>query len=209
MPPANSGTPGSSCAARPTAARTTAWAAGGYYARLYLNVAGREPQGIVPQADYERVRDEIAAKLAALGDEHGNPIGTFSVKPQDLYRTVRNVAPDLIVYFGDLAWRSLGTIGHGVIHKFENDTGPDDCNHAQFGAFILAAPNSPLQGELKNAHLLDIAPTLLELGGYDLPSSMQGKSLVSTADQTLADGGLPPDQEEIVRERLRGLGYIS
>ena len=50
----------------------------------------------------------------------------------------------------------------------ENDTGPDDCNHAQHGAFILASSNNPLRGEVEGAHLLDIAPTLLELGGYDV-----------------------------------------
>ena len=92
----------------------------------------------------------------------------------------------------------------------ENDTGPDGCNHAQFGSFILAAPNNPLQGEIEGAHLLDIAPTLLELGGYDISNSMQGKSLV--ADQTLgamAGSDLSAAEEEILRERLSGLGYIS
>jgi predicted AlkP superfamily phosphohydrolase/phosphomutase len=189
--------------------KTKVWSEGGYYARVFFNVKGREPNGTIDPADYETFRDEMKARLEATTDERGQALGTLVFKPEEVYRTVRNVAPDLIVHFGGLYWRSIGGVGYPTMHLQENDTGPDDCNHAQFGAFILAAPNSPLQGELKNAHLLDIAPTLLELGGYDLPSSMQGKSLISTAVQTLADGGLPPDQEEIVRERLRGLGYIS
>ncbi|MGH9939903.1 MAG: alkaline phosphatase family protein, partial [Blastocatellia bacterium] len=87
-------------------------------------------------------------------------------------------------------------------------TGPDDCNHAQLGSFILAASNSPLQGEVAGAHILDLAPTLLELGGYDIPNSMQGKSLVS--GKTLAAAtGFTGAEEEIIRERLSGLGYIS
>jgi hypothetical protein len=55
-----------------------------------------------------------------------------------------------------------------------------------------------------------MSPTLLELGGYDVPNSMQGKSLVS--GKTLKPRcrrGFFPDQEEIIRERLSGLGYIS
>ena len=52
-------------------AKTTAWGEGGYYCRLFLNVAGREPEGLVPADDYERVRDELKAKLEALGDEKG------------------------------------------------------------------------------------------------------------------------------------------
>ena len=86
----------------------------------------------------------------------------------------------MIVHFGALYWRSIGGVGYPTIHVLENDTGPDDCNHAQFGSFILAASNSPLQGEVTGAHLLDIAPTLLELGGYEIPSFDAG---------TVAGGG--------------------
>jgi len=60
------------------------------------------------------------------------------------------------------------------LHVQENDTGPDACNHAQFGMFVLAAPNCPLRGEYRVAHLLDVAPTLLDLAGYQIPATMQG-----------------------------------
>jgi predicted AlkP superfamily phosphohydrolase/phosphomutase len=45
--------------------RTTAWGEGGYYCRLFLNVAGREPHGTVASSDYDRVRDELKAKREA------------------------------------------------------------------------------------------------------------------------------------------------
>jgi predicted AlkP superfamily phosphohydrolase/phosphomutase len=123
---------------------------------------------------------------------------------------VRNVAPDLIVHFGDLYWRSIGGVGYGTVHVQENDTGPDDCNHAQHGGFILAAPGLSVEGEIEGLHLLDLAPTLLELGGYDLPDSMQGRSLLSGQGLAAAAGiGLSTAGEAIIRERLRGLGYIS
>ena len=77
-------------------------------------------------------------------------------------------------------------MGYPTIHVQENDTGPDDCNHAQHGSFVLAGLNSPLQGPIEGAHLLDIAPTLLELGGYDVPPAMQGRSLA--AGQLVAAG---------------------
>ena len=54
---------------------------------------------------------------------------------------MNGVAPDLLVYFGDLAWRAVGTVGGDEgIHTFENDTGPDDANHAQDGLLIMAGP---------------------------------------------------------------------
>src|SRR6185369_2459061 len=40
--------------------KTRAWSTGGYYGRIFLNVEGREPQGIIPKQDYEAVRDELA-----------------------------------------------------------------------------------------------------------------------------------------------------
>ena len=42
--------------------RTKAWGEGGYYARVFLNVAGREPNGTVAPEDYEKVRDELIAR---------------------------------------------------------------------------------------------------------------------------------------------------
>ena len=40
------------------------WGDGGYYGRLFLNVQGREPQGIVPSDQVERLKAELTAKLA-------------------------------------------------------------------------------------------------------------------------------------------------
>ena len=56
-------------------------------------------------------------------------------RPEEIYREVRNVAPDLIAHFGGLSWRSVGGVGYRAVHVRENDTGPDDCNHARFGAW--------------------------------------------------------------------------
>jgi predicted AlkP superfamily phosphohydrolase/phosphomutase len=180
--------------------RTRVWSEGGYYARVFFNVQGREPEGTIPAAEYETFRDEMKARLEATIP------GTLVFKPEEIYRTVRNVAPDLIVHFGGLSYRSVGGVGYPELIVVENDTGPDDCNHAQHGSFILAGPRFPAVGELSGVRLLDIAPTLLELGGYDVPSSMQGRSL---AGGTKAVEGLSEDGERIIRDRLSGLGYLG
>ncbi len=188
--------------------KTKVWSEGGYYARVFLNVKGREPNGAIEADDYERYRDEVKELFEGTTDASGELLGTLVFKPEEIYRNVRNVAPDLIVHFGALAWRSIGGVGYPQIHVLENDTGPDDCNHAQLGAFILASPNNPVRGEISGAHLLDIAPTLLELGGYDVPPTMQGRSLASAA-ALVGSGGYTDDQEDIIRGRLSGLGYIG
>jgi predicted AlkP superfamily phosphohydrolase/phosphomutase len=157
---------------------TKVWAAGGYYSRVFLNVKGREPNGIITQEEYENVRNELIEKLEALPDENGKPIGTRVYKPEDLYPEVRNIAPDLIVLFGDLYWRAVATLGFDTVWVHENDTGPDDANHSQHGIFIYYDPKNPGSGqELEPQHIMDIAPTILKELGHPVPEDMQGKSI--------------------------------
>jgi predicted AlkP superfamily phosphohydrolase/phosphomutase len=164
--------------------KTRVWSEGGYYARVFFNVQGREPNGVIPPGEYEIFQNEVKARFEALNDDKGQPLNSQVFKPKEIYKNVRNVAPDLIVHFGGLLWRSIGSVGHQAIHLQENDTGPDSCNHAQYGMFILKATNVPAIGEYEGAHLLDIAPTLLDLAGYEIPESMQGRSLVAAMRQT-------------------------
>ena len=160
--------------------KTLAWGDGGYYGRLFLNVRGREPQGIIDPADYEKVRSDLVAAIAGIEDHRGRNIGSKAWRPEELYKEVRNVAPDLTVYFGDLDWRSIGSVGLNTIHTFENDTGPDDANHDWHGIFIMKTPAGTAQpkGEQQALRLYDVAPTVLRLFGIDPPAHMIGKSLV-------------------------------
>ncbi len=158
--------------------RTTAWGSGGYYGRLFLNVRGREPQGLVAPEDYEATRDRLVAELEALGDPDGRPIGTRVLKPESLYQVIRGQSPpDLFVYFGNLRWRSVGTVGTGQIHTFENDTGPDDANHAQDGLIILAGPGISPSGPVPGLEIRDLTPTVLELFGLPIPDDLQGHAI--------------------------------
>lgn len=164
--------------------KTKAWGSGGYYGRVFLNVAGREPQGTIPPSRFEAAQDELTEKLRGVQDPSGEVIGTRAFKPTEIYRTVSGNAPDLIVYFGDLLWRSVGSLGHGAVHTFENDIGPDDCNHAENGMFILYDPREETdRGEVKGAQLMDIARTLLEAFEVPVPEDMQGRSLFSLAEE--------------------------
>lgn len=162
--------------------RTRAWSEGGYYARVFLNVQGREPQGVIAPADYERTRDELAAKLRALPDDQGRPLGTLVYRPEEIYTAVRGFPPDLIALFGGLAWRSVGSVGRPSVYTFDNDTGPDDCNHAQFGAYVLSGPGAYERGVRREARLVELAAEVLELAGYDpLPHMRRPASRASAA----------------------------
>jgi predicted AlkP superfamily phosphohydrolase/phosphomutase len=159
--------------------KTKAWAEGGYYGRLFINVKGREPHGIVPPGDYEKMCETLAGQIEAIPDAEGRPINTKVHFPQQLYHERKGVPPDLLIYFGNLAWRSVGSIGAGRIHTFDNDTGPDDANHAQHGIFVMHDPQKPGRGkQLQGMNLVDVAPTVLRSFDLPIPDWMIGKSVV-------------------------------
>jgi predicted AlkP superfamily phosphohydrolase/phosphomutase len=161
--------------------RTVAWGDGGYYGRLFLNVRGREPEGIVDPSRYEEVRDELAAKLEAMKGPDGGPLGTMVIRPQDVYPEVRGVAPDLIVYFGDLEWRSVGTLGmaeDGGWFTYENDTGPDGANHDRTGIFAMTGLPGQPTGQAQDLRLIDVGPTLMKLYGLPEPEGVEGRSFL-------------------------------
>jgi len=156
-------------------AKTKAWGEGGYYSRIFLNVKGRESQGVIDPRDYDRFRDELKAGLEAITDEKGANIGTKVYKPEEVYSETRRIPPDLIVYFGNLSWRSVGSIGLGSIITFENDTGPDDANHDVYGIFIMKGPGLQRKGQREGLSILDVAPTVLNLMGIEVPKDMEGR----------------------------------
>jgi predicted AlkP superfamily phosphohydrolase/phosphomutase len=156
--------------------KTRAWGAGGYYGRLFLNVQGREPEGTIPPDEVDAVTAEISARLEAIADPQGTCIGTRVFRPEQAYAEVQGIPPDLIVYFGNLAWRSVGSIGNPAIHVFENDTGPDDANHAQHGMYILRRPDRRGAGRADHTWRA-IAPTMLSLLGMDVPAEIDRERL--------------------------------
>jgi predicted AlkP superfamily phosphohydrolase/phosphomutase len=156
--------------------RTVAWAAGGYYARVFLNVLGREPSGVVPPEKYESTRNRLKEMIEGIPDDQGRRMGSVVYKPEELYRDVRNVAPDLMVYLDSLRWRAIGSFGLPSIYVHENDLGPDDANHAQNGVFILWDPRHKYSGQFTSGlQLMDVAPTIMESLGFAVPAGMQGK----------------------------------
>jgi predicted AlkP superfamily phosphohydrolase/phosphomutase len=151
---------------------TLAWGAGGYYGRVFLNVQGREPQGVLAPDEVGAFKAKLAAELEAIPGPDGGPIGTRVLLPEQVYAQITNIPPDLIIYFGDLSWRSVGSVGNRAIHVFENDTGPDDANHAQHGMYILSPAHSQRGSRRADRTWRAIAPTMLDSLGLSVPGHM-------------------------------------
>jgi predicted AlkP superfamily phosphohydrolase/phosphomutase len=188
--------------------RTRAWGDGGYYGRVFLNVSGREAMGQVSGASVSALRDEITAKLETLPDDLGRPLGNRVFRPEEIYAATEGVPPDLIVYFGDLHWRSVGSVGHDSVWVHENDTGPDDANHSQHGIAILARKGEPIPnaGPREGMSLYDIAPAILESLGIEPPEGM-GRA-TRAAERDTGDMVYSPEEEAEIARRLEELGYL-
>jgi len=139
-------------------AATRVWAWGGYYARLFVNLKGREPQGLVEPADYEPLLRKLTADLAALPGPDGTPLGSRVVRPRDLAPdgAPQGDWPDLMVYVGDLRYRAVASVGNPSLFTLGNDTGPDDANHAMQGVFLHRGPGIA-PGRRDGLRLLDVA----------------------------------------------------
>lgn len=158
--------------------RTRAWGWGGYYARIFLNVKGREEEGIIPPTEYEKVRDELISEIKKIRDPSGRLMKNIVLRPEETYEVCNGNPPDLMVFFDDLSWRSAGTIGHNSLYLPENDKGPDDAVHDWDGVFLIYDPSTEGKGYMGERSILDIAPTILSLMDVPVPSDMKGKPLV-------------------------------
>jgi len=167
--------------------KTKAWGWGGYYARIFLNVKGREPNGVIAREEYESFRDNLAKEIMSIKGPNGEHFNTKVFKPETLYKQCIGDKPDLMVYFDDLYWRSAGTIGHRSLYLSENDTGPDDSVHWYDGVFIFYSKknnNGNSKGlNLGRISIYDIAPTILAVMGVKQANDgMQGRVIQEVID---------------------------
>lgn len=157
--------------------RTRAWGAGGYYARIFFNVKGREPEGVLDATQIPQFDALLRKDLHGIRAPDGSPLDVEVFSPEERYGKVLGDPPDLMVYFGGLTWRSAGTIGHPSLYLDENDTGPDDAVHSLDGIYSISDPKEGAGQPGPTEQLIDIAPTLLRLSGLPVPSDMQGRAI--------------------------------
>ena len=147
-------------------AKTKAWGWGGYYARVFFNVEGREAAGRVRQKDLEKEKRSLTDKVMKITDDRGRRMANEVFEPDALYPSARGDKPDLMVYFDGLDWRSAGTVGHDSLYLSENDTGPDDSVHSMDGVFVMAGRSKDMGGkEVSGLELRNVGPSILRAYG--------------------------------------------
>lgn len=151
---------------------------------IFLNLRGRESQGIVDPDEARPLTDELVQKLSGLVDSDLKQVAVQEVYPA--YRVYhgpyKDQAPDLIVGYA-AGWRASWEGVRGVVNKviFDENTkawSGDHCIDPKLVPGVLFT-SCPLGSAAAEPHLVDVAPTLLDLFGVPTPKHMDGRSLVS------------------------------
>ncbi|HEX8985768.1 MAG TPA: alkaline phosphatase family protein, partial [Bryobacteraceae bacterium] len=176
------GAAGDGAASRPFFAdvdwsRTRAYALG--LSGLYLNLRGREAQGIVSDEEAAGLRREIASGLVSLRDDDGRAPVDHVYPTASLYRgPYLDAAPDLIVGYGEgyrISWESaVGQVTQCVLEDNPKAWTGDHCVDPVLVPGVLF---SNLRLAAGNPGIEDLAPTLLDLFGVERPEWMDGRAL--------------------------------
>lgn len=164
--------------------RTRAFALG--LAGIYLNLEGRESQGIVePGKEAARLMDEITEKLTGLPDStSGRPAIRRVYSARKIYHgPYQDEAPDLIVGYNRgyrASWETaVGQVTEAVFHDNLKAWSGDHCIDPALVPGVLFC-NRPIGDE--RAGLMDIGPTVLSMFGIDVPAHMDGRPLAVSVE---------------------------
>jgi predicted AlkP superfamily phosphohydrolase/phosphomutase len=200
---------------------------------IWVNLAGREPQGTVPAERYQEVRQEIAKRLIDFRYPlNGRPlVKHVHLREEVMAGPYTDRAPDLMLELADwdgyrlLAAPSAGRMGP-IVEKLPASKliGPKGTGtsgvHRPEGILAACGPSVDAGAEIEGARLIDICPTALALLGLRNSYELDGKCLTQIASETVGDVQPPsasepadqsvytPEEEEIILERLKGLGYL-
>ncbi|MHC4065890.1 MAG: alkaline phosphatase family protein, partial [Planctomycetota bacterium] len=150
--------------------QTKAFAIG--LAGLYLNVTGREAEGIVEPAEADALREQIAAEMTGLTDGDDGAVAINTVyNSRKVYRgPYKEEAPDLIPGYNEgyrVAWETaVGQITDAVFHDNKKAWSGDHCVDPKLVPGILFCNR---RIETDKPRLMDLGPTALHLFGVDVP----------------------------------------
>jgi predicted AlkP superfamily phosphohydrolase/phosphomutase len=162
-----------------------------------VNLAGREPEGIVQRRDYERARDDVAAALLEFADpETGKrPISRVARKEEILSGPYLDRAPDLL-----LEPAPLYSLTHARQMVEEADWLSGD--HRPEGIYVQAGAGIERESG-PEISLADFAGQIAEAVGLEPDPDW------SRAPVEERFGSFSGEEERLVEERLRGLGYLD
>ncbi|WP_129116668.1 alkaline phosphatase family protein [Halegenticoccus tardaugens] len=179
---------------------------------IRINLEGREPDGIVPQSEYEAVRDDIVDLLSGLRTPDGKPAFEFVKRREEVYDGPHADRADDVLFLPRGMDNQIAISLYG--RRFLS---VDTYDHKRDGVFIGTGPGFESDAP-ETLSLTDVAPICMALLGRPVPTRMTGRvpgGLLSVpvdeCDYPDVDFGtdeVEPTDDEEVTERLEDLGYL-
>lgn len=210
--------------------KTKAYSFGsGNVGKIYINVKGREPQGVVePGQEYEELRNHLIKELRELKDPRtGRKVDVTVFKREEIYHgEYVNQAPGIFFYMNELSTEIDPTFGHDSFFSYDFASKRGNAGHRMNGILILKGPEFRKGMKISRAEIIDVAPTVLYLMGCSIPSDMDGKVLTSAFKPSYLksnpikfeeviekvaplEHAWSKEEEKAIRERLKALGYLQ
>lgn len=204
-----------------------------YFPSMWVNLRGREPQGVVEPRDYDRVCADVCAALGTLTDpQTGQPIVRKAWRREELYDGPwLSQAPDIVLEYALDAGYSYMTLPSTArtdprpvwpIAASASDRGKlsgMSGSHRAEGIFALAGPRVTTRGLQIGARIEDAAATILSLQGIECPEEFDGRTLGLGVEVTGCPAGELPaarlergydaGEESEIAARLAALGYLE
>ena len=159
--------------------RTKAYALG--LSGIYLNLKGREEQGIVETDETDALKDSIAKGLSGVPDPTRGKMAVRGVTKREAVYSgpYAQEAPDLIVNFNEgyrVSWgTALGSVASELFEDNDKKWGGDHIIDPCLVPGVLFM-NREFKGE--HPSLMDMAPTILDALGVPKGGAMEGESLL-------------------------------
>ncbi len=168
--------------------------------RIYLNLRGREPMGAVDPAEYESVLARLESELREMVDDDGRSPNVVTYRGRHIYSgPYRDEGPDLLLFCDDFHTDLSTAVGGGRVWA---PAGHLSGVHHPDGVFILHGPGVRT-GHRLDAHILDIAPTLLHALDAPIPAHCDGRVLHEAFVPSSPFCRRPPRYEHVEREAVR------
>ncbi len=155
--------------------KTKVFARGAWEGQVFINLKGREKQGIVDKEEHESLIEELETKLKQIKGDDGKSLDTKIFKKEDYSGKFDSTAPDMIIYFDNLYYGcNTSLIGNPTFWSPQTAMGGDDVTHSRKGIFIT---NKLHKGDIGEIQIIDVAPTILKELNVKIPKDMKGKNI--------------------------------
>ncbi|WP_255198797.1 alkaline phosphatase family protein [Halorarius litoreus] len=176
-----------------------------------INLEGREPEGVVPESEYDAVRTALIELLSEVETPDGEPVFEAVLTREEVFDGpyLEEVADVIVIptdYNNHLSTTLMGELFEPLENFYE---------HKPEGIIAASGQAIDASASLARAHLFDVTPTVLATFGLPASDRMDGVTLPIVEDvgrepyPEFEVGARVETADRSVEQRLADIGYLE